>query len=277
MLISLLNLFKKSRTRIAREAYQKKDKNLLLHAHDPKFIEEEPYHKLNQGKYIGPVIYGASDGIVTTFAVVAGVAGAQLDPKIVLILGFANLFADGFSMAVGNYLSEKSERDYIKSERERETWEVENFPEYERKEIEEIYKRKGVRGETLKKIVDVITSDKRLWVDTMMTEELGLVEDEGASPFKSALVTFLSFVIVGFMPLVAYVFSSFVQFFAQQPFLSACILTAITLFVVGAFRQIVTDVKWYIGGFEMLLVGGASAFVAYFVGFVLRTIFGIVV
>jgi len=81
LVLNLLNLFKKSRLKIAREAYEKKDEKLLLYAHDPKFIEDEPYHKVEQGKYIGPAIYGASDGIVTTFAVVAGVAGAQLDPK----------------------------------------------------------------------------------------------------------------------------------------------------------------------------------------------------
>jgi len=180
-------------------------------------------------------------------------------------------------MAVGDYLSEKSERDYIKSERKRETWEVEHFPEYEKKEIEEIYKRKGLKGEILKKVVDVITSDKKLWIDTMMTEELGLIEDEDSSPLKSALVTFFSFVIAGFMPLVAYVFSSFVQFFSQHSFLSACILTAITLFIVGGLRQIVTSVKWYVGGIEMLLIGGTSAAVAYIVGFLLRAVFGIMV
>lgn len=118
--MGLLNFFKKPRIKIAQEAYKKKDEKLLLHAHDPGLIEDEPYHKVEQGKYIGPAIYGASDGIVTTFAMVAGVADAQLDPKIVLILGSANLFADSFSMAVGDYLSEKSERDYIKSEKERE-------------------------------------------------------------------------------------------------------------------------------------------------------------
>lgn len=99
-----------------------------------------------------------------------------------------------------------------------------------------------------------------------MTEELGLIGDEDTSPLKSALVTFVSFVVAGFMPLVAYVFSSFVQFFSQHSFLSACILTAIVLFAVGGLRQIVTNIKWYIGGIEMLLIGGASAAVAYIVG-----------
>ncbi|MBO8160260.1 MAG: VIT1/CCC1 transporter family protein [Thermosipho sp. (in: Bacteria)] len=244
--------------------------------HEPEYIKEEP-HKTEQGKYLGSAVYGASDGIVTTFAVVAGVAGANLDPKVVLILGFANLFADGFSMAVGNYLSEKSEREYIESERQRELWEVEHYPEAEKQEIFEIYKEKGLKGEKLEQLVEIITSDKNLWVDTMMKDELGLMVDEDISPLKSALVTFFSFIIAGFMPLIAYVFSSFVPVFKQHSFLSASVITSFTLFIVGALRQLLTDVKWYLGGLEMLLVGGASATVAFLIGFLLRTIFGIVV
>jgi len=180
-------------------------------------------------------------------------------------------------MAVGDYLSEKSERDYIESERKRELWELENFPEAERKEIEEIYRKKGLKGEKLNQLVDIITSDKELWVETMMKDELHLMIDEDVSPLKSAVVTFLSFVLAGFMPLIAYVFASFVSVFKEHSFLSASIITGLTLFIVGALRQFVTDVKWYLGGLEMLLVGGLSATVAFLVGFILRTIFGIVV
>jgi len=269
--------FKKTRIQLARKAFKKKDLSLHQMAHDPKQIGQEPWHKTEAGRYIGSAVYGASDGIVTTFAVVAGVAGAQLDPKIVLIMGFANLFADGFSMAVGDYLSEKSEQDYIKSEREREAWEVDVNPEGEREEIREIYKRKGLKGEKLEQMVELITSDKELWIDTMMKEELALMEDEGSSPLKSAFVTFLSFVIAGFMPLVAYVFASFVPFFSQNMFLSASLITAATLFVVGSLRQLVTGVNWLIGGLEMLLVGGLSATVAYGIGYLLRTVFNVVI
>lgn len=267
---------KKSRVEIAREAFKKKDFELHKRAHEIDYVKEEP-HKTEQGKYIAPAIYGASDGIVTTFAVVAGVTGAQLDPKVILILGFANLFADGFSMAIGDYLSEKSERDYIESERKRELWEVENFPDAERKEVEEIYREKGLKGEKLKQLVDIITSDKNLWVETMMKDELKLMIDEDVLPLKSAIVTFLSFVIAGFAPLIAYVFASFIPLFRMYSFISASVITGLTLFVVGALKQFVTDVKWYLVGLEMLLVGGLSATVAYLVGFLLRTIFGVVV
>jgi len=122
---------KKSRVQRVREAYTRGDVETQKRLHSPDEIGKEPWHKTEQGKYIGQAVYGASDGIVTTFAAISGVAGASLDPKIALIIGLANLFADGLSMAIGDYLSEKSERDYLESERERETWEVEHIPEAE--------------------------------------------------------------------------------------------------------------------------------------------------
>lgn len=115
---------------------------------------------------------GATDGIVTTFAVVAGATGAYLSPGIVLIMGFANLLADGFSMAVGNYLAARSQQEYWVEEREREAWEVEQLPAAEQEEIRRLYRRKGFEGEVLESIVKTITGDKQRWLDEMMREEL---------------------------------------------------------------------------------------------------------
>ncbi len=274
----MFRLFSRGKTRVqkAREAFLKGDLETHKKLHSPDEIGKEPWHKTEQGKYIGQAVYGASDGIVTTFAAISGVAGANLSPKVALIVGLANLFADGISMAIGDYLSEKSEKDYITAERERERWEVERIPEAEKQEVREIYKRKGLSGEKLDNLVDAITSNKDLWVETMLHEELGLFEDD-SSPLKSALVTFFAFAIAGFMPLIAYVFASQWSFLANNQFLISCIITGITLFAVGALRQIVTGVKWFIGGFEMLMIGGLSATVAYLIGWILRVVFNIVV
>ncbi|ODN30791.1 hypothetical protein A4H02_04065 [Fervidobacterium thailandense] len=266
----------KTRVERARQAFLNGDLEMHRRLHSPEEIGKEPWHKTEQGKYIGQAVYGASDGIVTTFAAISGVAGANLSPTVALIVGLANLFADGLSMAIGDYLSEKSEKDYIKAERERELWEVEHLPEAEKLEVREIYKRKGLSGEKLEALVDAITSNKELWIETMLHEELGLFEDD-TSPLKSALVTFFSFIIAGFMPLVTYVFASTWSFIANHQFMLSCVITAATLFFVGALRQVVTGVKWYKGGLEMLFVGGTSAAVAYFIGWLLRTVFGIVV
>jgi len=143
---------------------------------------------------------------VTTFAVVAGVAGANLPLSTVLILGFANLLADGLAMGLGNYLGIKSEVDYIRRERRLEGWETVHAPDLERKEIEAIYQRKGFKGKELQRVVEVITGNKKVWVDTMMTEELGLPTEKSEHPVKNGVATFISFALAGLCPLLPYIF-----------------------------------------------------------------------
>jgi len=122
-------------------------------------------------------IYGSIDGAVTTFAIIAGVVGASLSPGIILILGFANLFADGFSMAAANYQASKARNQFIEMRRKQEEWEIDNLEEQEKEEIREIYKKKGFKDELLEEVVRTITSRRKVWVDTMMKEEVGLIED----------------------------------------------------------------------------------------------------
>jgi len=112
--------------------------------------------------------------------------------------------------------------------------------------------------------MEVLKNNNDFWVETMM--------EDNQSPFKSAFVTFSSFAIAGFIPLLAYILSYFTPFFATNQFLIASVMTGITLFLVGALREMVTGVKWWKGGFEMLVIGSISALVAYFVGFFLRKI-----
>jgi len=146
-------------------------------------------------------VYGATDGAVTTFAVVAGVFGASLAPSIILILGFANLLADGFSMSIGNYLGSKTQSEYIQNQRKREEWEIDNLVEQEKDEIRDIYKEKGFKDDLLDEIVRVITSRRKVWIDTMMKEELGLIEDR-RKPRDTAITTFIAFNAIGLIPLV---------------------------------------------------------------------------
>ena len=107
-------------------------------------------------------IYGSIDGAVTTFAIVAGVIGAGLSPGIILILGFANLFADGFSMATANYQASKARNEYIQMKRKQEEWEIDNFEDQEKEEIRDIYKKKGFKDELLEEVVRIITSRKKV-------------------------------------------------------------------------------------------------------------------
>ena len=251
-------------------AYKNKDLDATRRAHTPEAIKRanEP-HRTQSGAFIGEAVYGALDGIVTTFAVVAGVAGAKLSAGIVLVLGFANLVGDGLSMGVGSYLSTKSKREYQRSERERERWEIENYPDGEIHEIREIYGRKGFQGEDLERAVKVITSDKEIWVETMMQEELGIIEEEG-HPFFNGLSTFLSFVVAGLIPLLFFVVGLAFPELAKYSFQMSVILTAVTLFAIGSLKVLVTQTNWWKSGLEMLIVGGAAAMGAYLIGYFLQ-------
>jgi VIT1/CCC1 family predicted Fe2+/Mn2+ transporter len=252
------------------DAYRKKDVEGTKKAHTSDRIHRSlEEHKTGAGAYIGEAVYGALDGIVTTFAVVAGVEGARLPSGIVLILGFANLIGDGLSMGVGSYLSTKSQREYQKSERVREEWEIDNYPEGEKEEIRQIYRKKGFRGEDLDKAVEIITSDKDVWIETMMVEELGILEEDG-HPFYNGLSTFISFIIAGFIPLLFFVAALAVPSLERHTFEMSVVLTGLTLFTVGSLRVMVTQTSWWRSGLEMLLVGGMAALGAYLVGYILR-------
>jgi VIT1/CCC1 family predicted Fe2+/Mn2+ transporter len=166
-------------------------------------VHVEPIGPLQIARhYIRELIYGANDGIITTFAVVAGVAGGGLSLRVVLIIGAANLFADGLSMAVGNYLSIRSHESVL---------EAQDLPE------------------------------------------------EEAFPFRHAGATFLAFVMAGSVPLVPYMLAAF----PADRLASSIVLTLLTMFVVGASRALIANVRWWRAGLEMLTLGALVAAIAY--------------
>lgn len=226
-------------------------------------------HSGPTGPYIGPIVYGGLDGIVTTFAVVSGVAGADLGSGVILILGFANLLADGVSMAVGSYLSSKSEREYYDREYRTERWEMEQFPEDERAELFEFYREHGYSDADAHDLTRIQTSRPESWVQAMMAEEHGLLQAD-SDPVKRGLATFGAFVIAGSLPLVAYLLGLFIPFIAGIAFPLSSILSAMALFGLGAAKVFITERRIFRSGMEMLLVGGLAAGVAYIVGFLLR-------
>ncbi len=218
--------------------------------------------------YLGEFVYGGIDGCVTTFAVVAGAVGAGLDSSIIIILGFANLFADGLSMSIGAYLSSKSEKANYQKHKKKEYWEVEHMPEAETEEIRVIFREKGFKGELLEQIVAVITSDKDKWVDMMMKEELEMHEDP-KSPFLIGLVTFVSFLLIGLIPLLTYVWDM-VSAVSGDLFVWASVLTGLGFTIIGGLKAYVTQTHIGKGILETLVLGAIAAFVAYYVGDVLE-------
>ena len=242
-----------------------------MNSHNEEAIHGEESFLNRYQDYLGEFVYGAIDGSVTTFAVVAGATGANMDSSVVIILGFANLIADGFSMSVGSYLSNKAEIENYNKHKETEIWEVENIPEKEREEIREIYEAKGFKGELLEKVVNQICSNKEVWVDTMMTEELNMMKSD-KSPLSMAVMTFISFVIIGFIPVLAYVLE-FAGIEISNLFLVSTILTIGAFIFIGYLKSIVTETSSFKSISETLALGTIAAILAYFAGNFLEKIF----
>lgn len=232
---------------------------------------EQVWHDTTSGRFIGDAVFGANDGIITTFAVVAGVAGAGLSPLVIIVLGVANMLADAASMGLGNYLGKRSEVKYIRMQRKKVAWEIDTMPEQEREEIEKIFKDKGFSGEQLDCMVEAITSKREVWLDTMLKDELGLLPEDDVSPARHGIVTFIAFVIAGVLPLLPFVIPGL----SQNGFEWSMVMTGVALFVVGALRTKTDGSNALVSGIEMLLVGGIAAVIAYSVGFGLAQLVGI--
>jgi VIT1/CCC1 family predicted Fe2+/Mn2+ transporter len=259
----------------ARRAFRQRDGQAAAVAHSPEAIagayqrRHAERHGAASHQYIGDLVYGGLDGIITTFAVVSGVAGAELGTHVVLILGLANLFADGFSMATGAYLSSKSEQEYYENELAREQWEIEHFPEGERLELYHLYLQQGYTEEDAHKLVEIKTKNPRTWLHSMMVEELGLLPDE-RKPLLSALATLAAFVTAGSLPLLVYPAGMVIPVPSHLSFPVSLALSALALFGLGAAKVYVTGQNPLRSGLEMLIVGGLAAGVAYAVGALLK-------
>ena len=261
----------------ARAGYRKKDRILSASAHDIERIAEA-HAEPDEGKgkeYLGSMVYGGLDGIITTFAIVSGVAGAELGSGVILILGLANILADGFSMGVGAYLSTKSDNEVYQREYKRETWEIEEFPEGEKAELYVIYKNQGYPDEDARKMVEIKTRDKMRWADAMMVEELNMLKTNKGT-ILDGLATFGAFIVAGFVPMLVYVASFLfnLDIPAQTAFYITLGLSGLALFLLGTAKVTMTGLNPIKSGLEMLIVGGIAAGVAYYVGALLKGIGG---
>ena len=237
--------------------------------HSPEAVRRRLSERHGQG-YLGDAVLGGIDGCVTTFAVVAGAVGADFSGLVIVILGFANLLADGFSMAVSNYQGTKSQLERVEEARLSEERQIEEIPTGEREEVRQIFAAKGFQGETLERIVEVITNDRRLWVDTMISEELGL-DVEGPDPFRAAFATFAAFLLVGIVPLSPFLIPDLTT---STRFLASALATGVAFFGIGAAKGLVLGRAALRSGLETLLTGGAAAAIAFVVGAMLRQAFG---
>lgn len=244
------------------------DRSALHEQHQPEAIRQ----RLKEGgkpSFLADGVLGGIDGCVTTFAVVAGAVGGELSGVVIVVLGFSNLLADGFSMAASNYLGVKSEREEVEKARRTEERHIEEIPEGEREEIRQVFSRKGFEGDILDKIVKVITDDRKLWVDTMLTEEHGL-QLKGRNPLRAGLATFVAFVLVGLVPLLPFLVPGLEP---SQRFLFSILATGFAFLGVGMAKGRVLSRPVFKSGIETLLVGGLAAVLAYAMGHGVRSLY----
>jgi len=237
--------------------------------HHPEAIRRR-LGRTQQHSYAGDAVLGGIDGAVTTFAVVAGATGAALSPLVIVIMGFANLVADGFSMAVSNYHNTRTRDELVERARAREEHHVATVPEGEREEIRQIFAAKGFEGDTLERIVDTITDDQRLWVDTMIREEYGLAL-EGPDPLRAGLVTFAAFAAAGLIPLLSYLVPG-IQ--ADTSFVLSCIATGLAFFIIGWLKGVHVGVPRLRAALQTLFTGAIAASLAFAIGWLLKLSLG---
>ncbi|HZC20511.1 MAG TPA: VIT1/CCC1 transporter family protein [Nitrososphaeraceae archaeon] len=224
----------------------------------------EPHIK--ESSYIRDLVFGFGDGVNTSLGIVSGVGGAAVAADIVILAALIGMFTGAKAMAVQNYLAVKSQREILEAEIKREQYEIENLPERERQEIQDIYWAKGFRGDELNKIVNKITSDKDVWLKTMLTEELGLNLEILGNPLKGAFAMFGAFLLGGILPILPY-------FVVKTGFISSGIaigiaigLSLVSSFIVGAIKARLAKKNWVKGGIEMAGLGTGIALVGYGIG-----------
>lgn len=238
----------------------------LAEEHRPEAIRARLRRPGTRAPYLSDAILGGIDGCVTTFAIVAGAAGAGFPGMIALILGFANLASDGFSMAASNYQAAKSQREQVEASRQDEFRHIESIPEGEREEIRQIFRNKGFKGDLLEKIVETISADRQLWVETMLMEELAL-QVRGPDPFRAAAATFFAFVGVGVIPLLPLLINGLNMRFQ---FVLSGLLAVLVFYGIGTAKGMVLGQSAARAGLGTLITGSSAALLAFAVGHVLR-------
>ena len=213
------------------------------------------------GPWVRDVMLGLNDGLVASFAVTSGVAGAFTTGNAAVMAGLSEMLGGAVAMGLAAFISARSQVEFYQSEIEREREEIERWPDRERDEISAIYREKGFAGPLLEQIVAHITSDPERWSNVMMREELGFNEQSFDRPLRSAFAVGSSYLCGAFVPVWPYIF-----FEPTQGVLISAISTVVVLFAVGALKTIITSRSWWRSGFESMLTGIAAASVTYVAG-----------
>lgn len=238
------------------KSYSRSSKDMTLEEHRELHVPA--------GKFLRHAIFGMNDGLVSVLALTAGLTGAFLSKNIVLIAGVTEMIAGAISMSLGTYISTKSQIEFYKREVKREKEDMERLPNLEKNHVREIYKGKGFRGEQLDKIVNKLTSNKNIWLDVLVNEELGLSHSKMENAFAAGVVMFFAFIFGSLIPL-----SSFFLLPLDIALKFAIFSSLGILFLAGAAKTHFTGRNWVKSGVEMVVVGALATTVAYYAGHML--------
>ena len=228
---------------------------------DPVPLWEGPTSRVRQSGSLRAAVLGINDGLISNFSLVMGVAGGTSNAEFVVLAGVAGLLAGAFSMAAGEYISMRSQRDLYEHEIHKESIEIRNWPDEETEELQQIYQAKGIPDEQARQIARHIMADPEVALDTMVREELGLDPDQLGSPSGAALASFTAFAFGAAIPVIPYLAG-----LGQTALFTSATLVSIALLLVGATLAIWSGNRPYWGALRMLIAGGAAGLVTFTIG-----------
>lgn len=219
-------------------------------------------HRITAGGALRAAVFGVNDGLVSNLALIMGVAGGTTDPGVILLAGVAGLVAGAGSMAAGEWVSVRSQRELYERELAVERWELEHFPDDEREELELIYRGKGMAAELAADVAEQIMRDPEVALDTLAREELGLNPGDLGSPWAAAVSSFGAFAVGAIVPLVPFLF----DLVGTAAVVVSALLSAVALTGVGATLSVFTGRPAWRSGLRMVLIGGGAAAATYLIG-----------
>lgn len=227
--------------------------------------EREPEHP-SSGEFLRDIVFGANDGVVTALGFLVGISGSIANQTIVVIAGVLTIIAGAASMALGNYLGVKSQREHYDAMEKVERWEMKHKPDVEREEVREIYTNMGFDKKTVEILTKKVTSDDELWLKVMMRDELGLSEDSKQNPIIAGAIMGVFFLLGGVPPLLPYIFVTPLS----RALLMSIIISIIIMALIGTIRWLLNKGSLYKKVTETITIGIIAAGVGFVAGEVIR-------
>lgn len=229
-----------------------------LHHKNPNYIHHQ---KTVSTAIVREAVFGMEDGMVSTFGAITGIATATENPFTVILSGTIIIAVESISMAVGSYLSSKSERAIDERKLQEERMELKDYPEEEKKELIGMYVKDGWPHQLASEMAEVASQNKKLFLKEMAYRELKVFPEHMESPIKNGIAMGIAYVIGGFIPLAPYIFLSIPQAIPMS-----IVVTLIGLFLLGVLTTKFSKRKWWSAGLEMLILAAAAGAVGYLVG-----------